>query len=240
MASAVRGAGRGTGAEDLGVSAEDLGPQGPGPEAEAYDGRMTTSRREPKQDRSRETRRKILESAVHCLATYGWQGATMAVVADHVDISRGALQHHFPTREDLMLAAIDHVAEQRDKDRLQYDSTIPEGNDRIDYVVDMLINYYSTDAFKAALQVWVAAATDPALRERVIPLETRFARAAYRHAVEFLRADVSDERTHRLIQSTMDLARGLGLADVITDDSARRNKIAQFWKSELATIKTLD
>ena len=69
--------------------------------------------REPQQDRSRATRSRLLEAAVACLAEVGWSGSTVAVVAERAGVSRGAAQHHFPTREALFIAAVEHVAEQR-------------------------------------------------------------------------------------------------------------------------------
>ena len=41
-----------------------------------------------------------------CLATKGWEAPTVSVIAAEAGISRGALQHHYPTREDLVLAAV--------------------------------------------------------------------------------------------------------------------------------------
>ncbi|WP_461030967.1 TetR/AcrR family transcriptional regulator, partial [Streptomyces sparsus] len=67
----------------------------------------------PKQDRSRATRQRLLESAVSCLAEHGWSGSTVTVVAEYAGVSRGAAQHHFPTREDLFTAAVEYVAERR-------------------------------------------------------------------------------------------------------------------------------
>ncbi|MFF2768616.1 TetR family transcriptional regulator, partial [Streptomyces bacillaris] len=52
----------------------------------------------PKQDRSRATRQRLLEAAVACLAEHGWAGSTVSVVAERAGVSRGAAQHHFPTR----------------------------------------------------------------------------------------------------------------------------------------------
>src|SRR3954466_937714 len=68
--------------------------------------------RVPKQDRSRATRQRLLEAAVACLADRGWAGSTVAVVAEHAGVSRGAAQHHFPPREDLFTGAIEFVSEQ--------------------------------------------------------------------------------------------------------------------------------
>ncbi|NLA66319.1 MAG: TetR/AcrR family transcriptional regulator [Leucobacter sp.] len=201
---------------------------------------MTDSPREPKQDRSRETRVRILESTVDCLAKLGWQATTTSVVAERSGISRGALQHHFPTREELVLAAITHMFEhQLDMESID-ESQVTHGRDRFDYLVEQVLEYYASDLFKAALQIWTAAIAEPALRERLQPLEGKFARGIYDKAVRTLGADVTDERTHRLIQTTLDLARGLGLADVLHDDSKRRRSIAKFWAGELRSIKLVE
>ncbi|GAA2101881.1 MULTISPECIES: TetR/AcrR family transcriptional regulator [Brevibacterium] len=226
--------------------------------------------RAPQQDRSRATRARILQSTVECLATRGWQATTTSVVAEHSGVSRGALQHHFPTREGLLLTALEHMFEDRvtryfapqegegfesdAEDRVAPAAEAgggvseeaggdPEGlpgGDRFEQLVEQVLDYYTSDLFKAALQIWTAAAAEPSLRERILPLEQKFAKDVYDMAVRTLRADVSDERTHRLIQTTLDLARGLGLADVLSDDSARRRKIARFWAEELRSIRRTD
>lgn len=189
--------------------------------------------RAPKQDRSRQTRLRLLEAAVTCLVRDGWSGATMSVIAQEAGTSRGAMQHHFPTREDLVLAALEHTFEQRLASLAQVE--VPEGR-RAEFVVQLIIDYNTDDLFKAALQMWAAAAADPVLRERILPLERHFAREVHTMAVRLLNADDSDPGTRALIQATLDLARGLGLADLLTDDSRRRAPIAKAWAAQLATV----
>ncbi|CAM5670162.1 hypothetical protein SBADM41S_05672 [Streptomyces badius] len=48
-----------------------------------------------------------------CLAEHGWRGSTVSVVAERAGVSRGAAQHRFPTREDLITGAVEYVAEER-------------------------------------------------------------------------------------------------------------------------------
>ena len=43
----------------------------------------------------------------------GWSGSTVAVVAERAGVSRGAAQHHFPTREDLVTSAVEYVTDER-------------------------------------------------------------------------------------------------------------------------------
>ena len=189
--------------------------------------------REPKQDRSRVTRQLLLESTVDCLAEHGWAATTVTVAAEKAGVSRGAAQHHFPTREDLITAALDHMFDTRMAEVREEVDEVPAGPGRTEAVITRMVDYYTGTLFKAALQVWTAAAADEALKSRVVPLEAKFGRAVHRVAVELLDADDADPATHRLVQATLDMARGLGLADVLTDDSARREGIVQQWAATL-------
>ncbi|MEU6853270.1 TetR/AcrR family transcriptional regulator [Actinacidiphila alni] len=192
--------------------------------------------RTPKQDRSRATRQRILEAAVSCLAEHGWSGSTVAVVCARAGVSRGAAQHHFRTREELFTAAIAHMAEQwlgtvRERARALPDS----GGDRTYAVVDMLVTVHTGPLFRAALHLWVAAADEEQLRPGVGALEARIGREAHRLAVEFLGADESVPGVRETVQATLDMARGLGLANLLSDDSARRAGIVRQWSRILDT-----
>jgi AcrR family transcriptional regulator len=193
---------------------------------------MTTpaASRMPQQDRSRATRRRLLEAAVECLAERGWSGSTVAVVAERAGVSRGAAQHHFPTREDLFAAAVEHVAEERlAAVRVRLTGLPADGASRTEAVVDGIVRLYTGDLFRAALHLWVAAAREEPLRARVLALEGRVGREAHRAAVEFLGADERAPGVRETVQATLDMARGLGLADLLTDDSARRAGVVRRW-----------
>lgn len=186
--------------------------------------------RTPKQDRSRATRRRLLEAAVSCLAERGWSGSTVAVVCERAGLTRGAAQHHFPTREDLFTAAIEHVAEEWLNAVREGARALPrDGASRTRAVVDMLVGVYTGPLFRAALHLWVAAADEEQLRPRVNALEARIGREAHRLAVEFLDADETVEGVRESVQATLDMARGLGLANLLSDDSARRAGIVRQW-----------
>ncbi|MFE3514646.1 TetR/AcrR family transcriptional regulator [Streptomyces sp. NPDC059166] len=177
----------------------------------------------PKQDRSRATRQRLLEAAVACLAEHGWAGSTVSVVAERAGVSRGAAQHHFPTREDLFTAAVEYVAEERSAALL----TLPvQGRTE---VITALVDLYTGPLFRAALQLWVAASNEAQLRPRVTELEARVGRETHRIAVELLGADETRPGVRETVQGLLDMARGLGLANVLTDDTARRRRVVEQW-----------
>jgi len=197
-------------------------------------GAAQTQPREPQQDRSRATRQRLLEAAAECLAELGWAGSTVSVVAERAGVTRGALQHHFPTREDLFTAAIEHVADERLAFVRAREGELPShGRARTEAVVDMIVRMYTDQSFRAALHLWVAAATEEPLRERVIALENRVGREAHRAAVAFLGVDENARGVREAVQATLDMARGLGLANLLTDDSARRARVVRRWAAML-------
>ncbi|MGH3314334.1 MAG: TetR/AcrR family transcriptional regulator [Streptomyces sp.] len=187
-------------------------------------GAVNTRGAAPKQDRSRATRQRLLESAVTCLAEHGWSGSTVTVVAEHAGVSRGAAQHHFPTREDLFTAAVEYVAEERSK-ALRALPTPPDTQ----AAVEMLCGLYTGPLFRAALQLWVVASNEPQLGPRVTALEARMGRETHRMAVELLGADEAVPGVRETVQGLLDMARGLGLANLLTDDSARRARVIAQW-----------
>ncbi len=194
---------------------------------------MTTTA-EPKQDRSRITRQRLLEATVVCLAEEGWQTATVSAISTRAGISRGAAQHHFPTREDLILAALDYMFERRSALADGAPHVEGTGTEQIEAIVHLFAEQYTGTLFRAVLQVWTVAAADQTLRERIIPLERKFGRDMHRMAVRLLDVDDSDPTIRGLLQATLDMARGLGLADTLRDDSRRRGHVISAWSTQLA------
>ncbi|GAB3445127.1 TetR/AcrR family transcriptional regulator [Actinophytocola sediminis] len=194
---------------------------------------MTDALREPRQDRSRATRKRLLEAAIECLAEVGWSGSTVAVVAERAGVSRGAAQHHFPTREDLVTSAVEYVCQERLTRLRAHAVDLPTGPGRTQAVIDMVEHMYTGPVFHAAIHLWVAATSDERLRERVLVLEARVGRETHRVAIELLGVDESVPGVRETVQATLDLARGLGLANLLSDDSRRRAGVLRQWATML-------
>jgi AcrR family transcriptional regulator len=189
--------------------------------------------RTPQQERSRATRQRLLDATIDVLAVDGWAACSVGVVAGRAGVSRGAAQHHFPTREDLITAALEHVFDNLTMRATDEAARLPAGAERIEVAVSTAVEFYTGQEFKAALQVWCAAASDDALRQLILPLEGRFGAAAHSMTVHMLGVDDADPKVHRLVQATLDFARGLGLADTLSDDSARRKQVVAAWAEQL-------
>jgi len=192
-----------------------------------------TSVRIPQEERTRAMRARLLEATVECLVEYGWSRTSTTLVSQRAGVSRGAQLHHFPTKDDLVLAAVEHLAEARGREIEDAAEQLPGGDQRTRAVLDLLAAHFTGQIFTAALELWVAARTDPQLMAAVSPLEQRIGREIHRQTVEMLGADESIPGTREIVQATLDLVRGLGLANTISDDRRRRTRILDRWAGVL-------
>jgi AcrR family transcriptional regulator len=198
---------------------------------------VTVATRVPQEERSRAMRQRLLDATVECLVERGWSGTSTTLVSQRAGVSRGAQLHHFPTKNDLVLAAVQHLTEARGLDLRRAEAALPEGPGRTRAVLEMLAAHFTGRVFTAALELWVAARTDPALRPAVTAFEQRIGRTTHRSTVELLGVDESQPGGRELVQATLDLVRGLGLASTISDDAARRARILDHW-AELLDLQT--
>ncbi len=190
---------------------------------------MVVQTRQRQADRSRETRRKLLAATVDCLVEHGWAGTTTVLVAERAGVSRGAQLHHFRTRGELVAAAVEYVGAQGVRTMLDRAAELPATGDRTAAAVEFIVDFFVSPLFTAALELWVAARTDPDLTDLVVGLEARLGRECHRIAVRLLAADESRPGVRETVQATLDLARGLALANLLTDDSRRRAGIVRQW-----------
>lgn len=178
-------------------------------------------------------RARLMEATVELLVERGFSGTSTTLVSERAGVSRGAQLHHFPTKNDLVVAAVEHLTEKRGAELAEAARRLPSGPKRTRAVLKVLGDHFTSPVFTAALELWVAARTDEALLAAVAPLEQRVGREVHRLTVELLGADESQPGVRELVQATLDLVRGLGLAGTITDDTRRRNKILDRWATTL-------
>jgi AcrR family transcriptional regulator len=176
-------------------------------------------------ERTASTCERLLDATVETLVARGYRGTSTPEICRRAGVSRGAQLHHYPTKEALVAAAVEHVLTKRlaeVQDRL---ARAPAGVLDLEDAAAFLWSVYTGDTFYAWLELAVAARTDESLREIVAALDARFAARAERLCARFLLPYVTDPRelraTTRLILAIFD---GLAMHRVLTrdDELARR------------------
>ncbi|GAA4124992.1 TetR family transcriptional regulator [Nocardioides fonticola] len=198
---------------------------------------MAAAPRRTQQVRSAATRARLLEAAYRCLVEGGYAATTVGAVQQRAGVARGTLLHHFPTRSALMAGVVEDIIERRlevitgaGDDPAVSPATGAAGWDD---VVDLVWRELRSPAYAAALELWVAARTDPDLREALLPLQDRIFATVHRRVTDLVGAD--HPRAGLLVQFTIDLLTGSHLAGILAP-RAGTTAIVEAWKLALREL----
>ena len=127
------------------------------------------------QRKSVQTRVTILEAAIDCLQRHGYGRTTTQLIAEMAGISRGAMLHHYATKQDLIASVIDYTMYKRMEVFIDGVRALKD-SDRIADVAGMEVVWESllTREFGAYLELSIAARTDAELAEIFLPKARRY------------------------------------------------------------------
>lgn len=111
-------------------------------------------------ERSAATREKILRATIDCLYSLGYHQTTTVIVTKLAGLSRGAMLHHFPSKGDLMKAAMQYI---RDNMRLAHESKLAPINDdreRFAALIDILWSQFNQPMGVARIEIMLASRSD--------------------------------------------------------------------------------
>ncbi len=195
--------------------------------------------RTPQAERTAATRLRLMEATVDCLVELGWANTTSTIVSERAGVSRGAQLHHFPTKQDLVVSAVGYLMDRRREELHGRLADLPRKG-RVRAALELVSTNFTSPVFFAALELWAAARTDEELLKSVAPFERAVGRETHAHAVEILGIDEARGNNKALVQATLDLLRGLGLAAALSDDSRRRARILDAWAEVLERELEMD
>lgn len=181
--------------------------------------------------RSGATRAKILEATVQCLVERGYAETTTAEVLARAEVPRGTLLHHFPTKVDLLVAAVQFVARRRVEALTAELATIADEADHLDALIDIIWRHFSSPLFWAALELWNAARTDAELRSALLPVETEMFAVLHDRARDLLTASApGDPRVPTVVEFSYEVLTGLAMTGIVSGDLGRRELLIRRWK----------
>jgi AcrR family transcriptional regulator len=183
------------------------------------------------QQRRDETRRALLDAAVESLIEVGFARTTTLEVQRRADVSRGALLHHFPSKAELLVAAVDHLAEMRARELKLLSAQLPEGRARTDAVLALLWACFSGTFFQVAMELRTAARTDPELRPVLAGAEKALRERIIAQARTLFGKDVADHPgLERALDLTLQLMIGAAMSAVLHGEDRRLDALIDDWK----------
>ncbi|MFC4856129.1 TetR/AcrR family transcriptional regulator [Actinophytocola glycyrrhizae] len=186
-------------------------------------------------ERSERTRELLLDATVECLVELGYAHTTVQEICQRAGLSRGAQQHHFTTKAELMTSALEHLFARLSAQILDATAELPPGRERIEVGIDQLWTAYSGTLSTAAVELWVAARTDPELRRSLLPVDRALGHATLQFYRRIVGTDVDEHRAETLLLLTVNLVRGLALDAMIGGEEKRRTALLTEWKALMLT-----
>ncbi|MFW5875196.1 MAG: TetR/AcrR family transcriptional regulator [Myxococcota bacterium] len=129
----------------------------------------------PVQERSVATRRALLHATYEALLEVGYARTSTAEICRRAGAARGTMLHHYPTRDALIVAAMEDVMVRRlEAFRASVLSVAPPEGASAGQIVRAMYDSVRGPEFDAWLELTTAARTDPSLRAELLSLAERW------------------------------------------------------------------
>jgi len=176
------------------------------------------------QAKSQRARDLICDAAIDLLVTQGYSDTSLNRVAAMAGFSKGALQHHYPSKEDLIAATLN---------KLLARPFLPQRG-KPECVEDALLQawskYINTPAYRAVLEILNAARTDALLHARISAELLEWGRALDAQSLEqYAALSGDDEEVVMLLNMTRSFMRGLLIQERYGGDGMKRLKYVKKW-----------
>ena len=189
-------------------------------------------------DKSSKTRERTLKATVDCFYEIGYANTSTKKVADRAKISRGAMIHHFPSKQSLLTAAVDYIIDKRIESFVsEIEKNLTDPQARLERGLDIYWKHLHSRYFIAYHELTVAARTDkelqPVMKKAARKFEDRWQEAILSVFPEW-------KDTGPLIQLAMDVTQfsfeGMALNKLTHDAQARQKLLVNYIKSRVRDI----
>lgn len=187
------------------------------------------------QTKSRQTREAILQSAVECFYELGYANTSTENIAQRAKLSRGAMLHHFPTRFDLIKAAVQYLNNQRLTTYAKVEAIAQEGAQYslIDEGIDAYWEQLNSPTFVVFHELQVASRTDPELASVIKPALAEYTDAVLKLSATLFPDLAVSEAFERANLVARYLMEGMAIDRATRDDSDHHQTLLPWLKTEL-------
>jgi len=182
-------------------------------------------------ERSEETCSKLIRAAITLMRSRGYGGLRTSEVSALAGVSRGAQLHHFPSKQDLIIATMAHmneriVSESRRRARL----AATRGEDPMAGIIADAKDFFFSDFFFVSLAIAMGDSRDEDLRSRTLPMSRQSRFAVERAWLETLtNLGVPRKLAADVLALTLSIVRGFSVRMIIDNDRKRFDDLLRTW-----------
>ncbi|MDN6606005.1 TetR/AcrR family transcriptional regulator, partial [Brevibacterium sp.] len=202
-------------------------------------------------DRTARSRELILDATIECLLAEGYAATTTTKVQAMAGVTRGRLLHHFPSKRELLTAAVTRLGDQRldrhledrsdelSRDLARKRPPAAEVGPRSDWAVMTLWAGLMHSSFFTALELWGASRTDELLAEKVRIHEKRVLERVRDNARELFGPVISStEQYETMFNVVFSGMRGMAVTYTFSHLDPRTEPMIDTWQRVARTLLT--
>jgi AcrR family transcriptional regulator len=190
--------------------------------------------------KSASTRNLIIDAAIKCFVDLGYARTTTTAIAERAGLSRGAMLHHFPSKIDIVRAAVDHLHAKRLK-ALRKAMMRPSGEtDRVRQGVDAYWAHVKHPMFVAFFELSVAARTDDELASILRPAQEAFERDWNEATLDVFPEWHGNKDAFELgLDLSRYLLEGMAISFLTHKETERDKRVLQYLEEKLHELRRL-
>ncbi len=194
---------------------------------------MAGERRSQK-EKSAETSGRLMAATVDLLHDRGFWRLSTTDIAAQAGLSRGALTHHFSSREDIIVRSIQHMLDEVTEGLHGFAQQLETQGGSSDLIVDYLWTMMSDRLFYVTLEYLSEARHNPAFKAQLIPVVRAFHSGLDAvWSVLARQSGIEPKQASVILNATMCLFRGMIAQTILRDDPAYYAELRAFWKAQV-------
>ena len=182
-------------------------------------------------ERSEATKRRVLEAAARLIVRKGYAELRVADIAAEAGVSIGAQLHHFPSKDALVLAVIEHCfAEAGQTSRRRAAARADSGAILQDLIADAK-DFFFSEHFLIAINIVLSTLSPSSVGSEVLEISRRArlpVEEAWRDAL--LASGFPPELTGDVLTLTLCIVRGFSVRRLWDDDRQSQDRCLSLWR----------
>ena len=196
-----------------------------------------TSKRRTQEERSATTQELLMQATIDAMYENGFARLTTADIARRAGVSRGALMHHYASKEDLIVVSYERMLADATREIRSWLGLARAGELMLDDFLDKLWAMYSGKLIFVTLEHITEARHNEPLRQKFMPVVKEFHAALEACWREFFHeTGSSTEDPITVLTMTTALFRGIAIQMVLREDAVYFDKLLEHWKSHVRSL----
>ncbi|MBR9913005.1 MAG: TetR/AcrR family transcriptional regulator [Gammaproteobacteria bacterium] len=194
--------------------------------------------RVPQAVRTAKMQRRLAEAAFNIIRDGGYVNFRTSAVAKAAGVSQGAQLHHYPTKDDLAVAALEYAYDKA-VERFEHNyASIDEYDDLLELILKDFKDFYFSDSFMVALDILMAGGKDQQLRETLLQMTRNNRQRVERLWLErLIDAGWALTPAEDALALSHSIVRGFATRALVDNDEATFERLLQRWRQMVNELR---